>query len=234
MCWDFFLDRTKRDMRVPRPREDTNAAGQHLREQETLGLVMLSPVFLWCEVWLRTMFALCLLCQEGWLDPDNEQLGMQPSESVAQLGSGMIFLTPLLPSLTCATTQVNGSWRRAVRSRKWSFHLSSMAEQHRTWGPGWITVVRAHSLYGEHLRRASPTHRISSSYWGGWTNPVQFHCSLPWPVPGCSFLQNCVCVWPSVCSLPHWGEYSGLCPDINWLAGLALSAVPILVKKGEL
>lgn len=55
------------------------------------------------------MFALCLLCQEGWLDPDNEQLGMQPSESVAHLGSGMIFLTPLLPNLACATTQVNGS-----------------------------------------------------------------------------------------------------------------------------
>ena len=37
LCWDFFLDRTKRDMKVPRPREDGNAAGQHLRRARDSG-----------------------------------------------------------------------------------------------------------------------------------------------------------------------------------------------------
>lgn len=214
-------------MKVPRPREDGNAAGQHLRRARDSGPGYAVAFFL--VVRGLTENNVCLVRALSGRVAGRWQLA---TWRAAFWVSGPVRVWNDFPPTSAPQPGLchhpGERWLRKSCSFREVFPSPVIH--------GW--AAQEHScestLCGGHLRSASPTHRISSYYWGGWTNPVQFHCSLPWPVPGRSFLQNCVCVWPSVCSLPHWGEYSGLCSDINWLAGLALSAVTILVKKGEL
>lgn len=137
-----------------------------LEKGESLAMVVLSGFFFWCKVWLRTMSALCIPCQEGLAGPW-QLVGWH----VALWAGGPIRVWNGFSFYFCflawATTQVNVSWGRTVCSGRGCPQLSSIPLKGPDGSQQWAVPL----FCGESLRRAISTSRTCSAYCEGTDQP---------------------------------------------------------------